>query len=364
MASDPPLIIGHRGAPALLPEHTAASYLRAIAAGVDAVEPDIVFSRDGVAVVRHENEISETTDVADRPEFASRRTRKTVDGRVLEGWFAEDFTWDELATLRCRERIPLIRPQSAAHDDVWPMLRLSDLLTLLDQAGAARGRAVGLVAEIKHAQFFSAHGFDVAGIVAATLRERGWGMGDAARPLWIESFERTALGELRAQGIAAQYIYLMEAHGVPADLLARWGEAAPSYAAQLSDIGALAAEREAPIDGISLDKSLLLGAAGAAEAGAIAAALVERAHATGLSVFTWTARAENAFLHERHRLEQGHLEQGRLEQPPTGSRHDEAGATLGDWRTEWAALRASGIDGVFVDDPERGVEFFGGGARA
>ena len=85
--------------------------------GVDAVEPDIVVSRDGVLVVRHENEIGSTTDVATRPEFADRRTTKIVDGAELTGWFAEDFTWDELSTLRCRERLPKIRPASASFDD-------------------------------------------------------------------------------------------------------------------------------------------------------------------------------------------------------------------------------------------------------
>src|SRR3954454_16332942 len=105
-----PLVIGHRGAPGYRPEHSRSSYDLALAMGADAVEPDVVVSRDGVLVVRHENEISGSTDVADRLEFARRRTTKTIDGVEVSGWFVEDFTWDELSTLRCRERLPQLRP--------------------------------------------------------------------------------------------------------------------------------------------------------------------------------------------------------------------------------------------------------------
>ena len=142
-----PLIIGHRGAPGYCPEHTRGSYELAIEMGVDAVEPDIVVSNDGILVIRHENELSTSTDVADHPEFAQRRTTKRIDGLDHVGWFAEDFTWDELATLRCRERIPGIRPGSASFDDQEPLLRLRDLLALLD-AHRARGREVIPVLEV------------------------------------------------------------------------------------------------------------------------------------------------------------------------------------------------------------------------
>src|SRR5690606_35242781 len=129
-----PLVIGHRGAPGYRPEHSRSSYDLALAMGVDAVEPDIVVSKDGVLVVRHENEISGTTDVATRPEFADRRTTKPVDGVSLTGWFAEDFTWDELASLRCRERLPVLRTVSASFDDRQPVLRLRDVLDLVRAA--------------------------------------------------------------------------------------------------------------------------------------------------------------------------------------------------------------------------------------
>ena len=123
-------MIGHRGAPGYRPEHSRSSYDLALAMGVDAVEPDVVVSKDGVLVVRHENEISGTTDVADRPEFAGRHATKTIDGAELTGWFIEDFTWDELATLHCRERLPKLRPSSASFDDEQPVLRLREVCLL------------------------------------------------------------------------------------------------------------------------------------------------------------------------------------------------------------------------------------------
>src|SRR5690606_17725838 len=125
-----PLVIGHRGAPGYRPEHSRSSYELALAMGVDAVEPDVVATNDGVLVIRHENEISGTTSVADHPEFAARKTTKRIDGEALTGWFTEDFTWEELATLRVRERLPQLRASSASFDDVQPILRLSDLLEL------------------------------------------------------------------------------------------------------------------------------------------------------------------------------------------------------------------------------------------
>ncbi len=143
-----PLVIGHRGAPGYRPEHTRSSYELALALGVDAVEPDIVASKDGVLVVRHENEISTTTDVADRPEFAARKTTKRIDGQALTGWFTEDFTWNELSTLRSRERLPELRTSSASFDDAQGVLRLMDVLDIVRAASLEHGREIGVVLEI------------------------------------------------------------------------------------------------------------------------------------------------------------------------------------------------------------------------
>ena len=195
-----PLVIGHRGAPGYRPEHTRSSYDLALAMGVDAVEPDVVPTRDGVLVVRHENEISGTTDVSTRPEFATRRTTKTVDGTELTGWFTEDFTWAELATLKCRERLPKIRPASASFDDQQPILRLADVLDLVRAASDEQQRAIGVVLEIKHATYFESVGLDVVPLVEAELRRSGWSDSPA---LVIESFESTVLESQRERGVRA-----------------------------------------------------------------------------------------------------------------------------------------------------------------
>lgn len=320
-ASRVPLVIGHRGAPGHLPEHSRSSYLRAIAAGVDAVEPDVVPSRDGVLVVRHENEIGSTTDVATRPEFAARRTSKVVDGEHLTGWFTEDFTWEELRTLHCRERLPALRPESAGHDDTEPILRLRDVLDL------ARVGEVGVVLEIKHAASFVRRGFDMAALVDAELREAGWA--DATGSLVVESFEPLVLSRLRDGGIRAPLVQLVDGEGAPWDLRERDGAGARTYASMLTPSGldALAGE----IDGISLAKEMMLAPGGAG--------VVEEAHARGLTVFAWTCRPENVFLEPEFRL-------------PGGD------GAFGDYRREWAVMRDRGLDGVFVDHPELGVGFF------
>jgi len=324
-----PLIIGHRGAPGYRPEHTRGSYELAIEMGVDAVEPDIVVSNDGILVIRHENELSTSTDVADHPEFAQRRTTKRIDGLDHVGWFAEDFTWDELATLRCRERIPGIRPGSASFDDQEPLLRLRDLLALLDDH-RARGREVIPVIEVKHASYFAECGHDMAALLDAELASTGW----KRRRVVIESFELTILRRLRERGTHAELVFLLEAGGIPADQLT--DPTSRSYTEWMTPEGldVLAAH----VDGISPDKTVIL----APDAGGRAtgpAPVVARAHERGLAVFTWTCRPENAFLLPPFR---------------TGDLAD-----YGDWRSEWAVLARAGLDGVFVDHADLGVEVFG-----
>ncbi|WP_438353722.1 glycerophosphodiester phosphodiesterase family protein [Microbacterium sp. CJ88] len=334
MSRPSPLVIGHRGAPGYRPEHTRSSYLLALAQGVDAVEPDVVVTRDGVLVVRHENEISGTTDVADRPEFADRRTVKTVDGEQLAGWFAEDFTWDELATLRCRERLPLLRPAGAAFDGTEPMLRLRDLLDLVRAANDTR--EVGVVLEIKHATYFAGLGHDVAALVDAELREADWADGDL--PLVIESFEQTVLAQVRARGIRASFIYLLEAEGTPVDLAAARGADAATYAHAVTPAGL--DELVGRVDGISVDKRMIL-APDPEGRPTGPAGFVADAHARGLHVFTWTCRPENEFL------------------LPVFRRGDDP-AAFGDYAGEWAVIRDASVDGVFVDHPDLGVAAFRG----
>lgn len=304
--------------------------------GADAVEPDIVVSRDGVLVVRHENEISGTTDVADRPEFADRRTTKTVDGTQITGWFTEDFTWAELSTLRCRERLPALRASSATFDDEQAVLRLRDVLDLVRAASLERGRELGVVLEIKHATYFQNLGWDVAALVDAELRAAGWANGEL--PLTIEAFESTVLERIKERGIRGSYIYLLEAAGRPFDLASAHGKAALTYRQTAAPAGldALAGV----VDGISVDKRMILAPD---KLGRLTgpSTVVDDAHERGLRVFTWTCRPENKFLIGQFRGKGGP-------------------AAFGDYESEWTVIRDAGVDGVFVDHPDLGVAFFRG----
>src|SRR5690348_3652044 len=162
-----PQVIAHRGASAHLPEHTLAAYARAIEDGADLIEPDLVMTRDGVLVARHENEIGATTDVAAHPRFASRRTRKLIDGVAVEGWFSDDFTLAELKTLRTRERLPELR--GTAHDRLHPIAALEEIIELLATGNARQGRMVGLIPEIKHGTWFQRRGLPMEQRLLDTL---------------------------------------------------------------------------------------------------------------------------------------------------------------------------------------------------
>ena len=321
-----PLVIGHRGASGYRPEHTRAAYELAFILGADAVEPDIVASKDGVLVLRHENEISGTTDVATRPEFAHLKTTKTIDGVKLTGWFTEDFTWDELSTLRAIERLPAIRQAGASFDGTSRILRLVDLIEIMDAARERHRRELIMVAEIKHATYFESIGLPLDELFAAAVD--GWA---TPHNLIVEAFEQTVLEKIRSRGVAGRYVFLAESHGSPADLVARLGRKAIPYSAHLTDAG-LARLAAAGIDGVSVDKRLLLtwdskgNATGTTD-------LVERAHAAGLLAFCWTLRAENRFL-------------------PKNLRRGGVGRDFGDWLTEFRLILSTGLDGVFADQPD------------
>lgn len=334
MPSRSPLIVAHRGASGYRPEHSASAYELAFEMGCDAVEPDIVASKDGVLVVRHENEISGTTDVAERPEFARRRTTKTVDGQRLTGWFTEDFTWEELATLRSRERIPQLRPSSASYDGAQPILRLRDVLAMTAEASLRLGREIGVVLEVKHATYFAGVGLDLVPLILRELREAGWD--DGRLPLVVESFESTVLARLREAGLPASYIYLLEAKGRPVDLVASLGAMAPTYAATARPDGL--DRLVGAVDGISVNKQMILAPDRLGRATG-PSPVVADAHERGLEVFTWTCRPENAFLVGEFR-------------GPGGK------AAFGDYEAEWTIIRDSGVDGVFVDHTDLGVAFF------
>jgi glycerophosphoryl diester phosphodiesterase len=318
-------VIAHRGASGYRPEHTAAAYQLAISQGADAVEPDLVPTRDGVLVVRHENEISGTTDVASHPEFADRHRSKTIDGVELTGWFTEDFTWSELSILRTRERLGRLRPESQCYDGRQGILRLVDLVDLLLSAN----RPLLMVAELKHATYFDSIGLALPEMFAADIER--W-----AQPgnLVVESFEQNVLGEVQKLDVPGRVTFLAEAAGSPADQLARFGPAARSYAEYLTDAGL--ARLAAEVDGVSVEKALLLNQD---PAGAVFGTtdLAERAHSAGLETYTWTLRAENKFLEKNFRR---------------GARARD----LGHWEREFDLIMRTGIDGVFADQPDLALQ--------
>lgn len=371
MPTAAPFVIAHRGASAYRPEHTLESYALAIEQGADAIEPDLVVTRDGVLICRHENEIGGTTDVATRAEFANRRTRKRIDGEDIEGWFAEDFTLAEIRTLRARERLPELRPASTRYDGAFAIPTFAEVIAL----AAAAPRPVAIYPETKHPTYFEFEGRHLDGtpiarstsalLVADLVRS---GFTDATR-IYIQSFELANLIELRR--------HLLPQAGFDARLMQLFGDAASTatpretfalpydlhwHRAQGEDLDARYPQLRAPLPalgerqigyadlatpevlawmranyafGIAPWKDNLL-ARRAEPGGEVrltgqAAALIARAHVAGLQVHTYTLRAEAAY---------------RV--------RDEHGALL-SMEQEIARLLNAGVDGFFTDFPDRGA---------
>ncbi|MDE2307581.1 MAG: glycerophosphodiester phosphodiesterase [Xanthomonadaceae bacterium] len=331
-------VIAHRGASALLPEHTLAAYRRAIADGADFIEPDLVMTRDGAMVARHENEISSTTDVADRPEFAARRTRKIVDGQAVSGWFSEDFTLAELKTLRARERLPQLR--GTRHDGQFEIPTLAEIIALAAAGSAACGRAVGIIPEIKHGSYFAALGLAMEDRLLAELAAHAY---TRSAPVEIQSFEignlrhlRDRLGGLRSAN-RHPHVRLLQLLGDPAERpwdVAAAGDDEPTYARMMTPAGLREIARYADAIGPDIRAIVPLDAQ---ERFGPPTALVRDAHAAGLEVHPYTFRPENHFLPKS-------LWQGG--DPATCN---EAGA-IADIRAGLAA----GIDAFFTDAPAIG----------
>ena len=328
-----PLVIAHRGASGLYPEHTLEGYRAAIEMGADFIEPDVVSTADGVLVVRHENEIGGTTDVARHPDFAARRTVKTIDGARVEGWFTEDFTLAELKTLRARERLPHLRPRSAAHDGRYAVPTLDEVIALALAESTARGRAIGVYPETKHPTWFDSIGLPLDAKLVDALHRAGWRTADA--PVFIQSFETGNLRRIRAM-TGLRLVQLMEAEGAPYDL-ARAGEAR-TYADLATPAGLAGIAGYA--DAIGPAKALLLPRDG--EGRLLApTTLVADAHAAGLAVHPWTFRSENEFLPADFR-------RGDPASPGFPRLHGDAAA-------EYARFFALGVDAVFSDFPAEAV---------
>ncbi len=330
-----PILIAHRGASGCLPEHTLATYALGILQGADYIEPDLVATRDGVLVARHENEISGTTDVAAHPEFNERRRSQRIDGVEISGWFTEDFTLAELKTLRARERIPQLRPGNAQYDGQLEVPTLEEILGLLSQVNATRAQAglapVGVYAETKHPSHFASIGLALEPLLLDTLKSH---LGSA--PAFIQSFEVDNLRRLRSQ-CDYPLVQLMEDHGGPWDQAGRMDYARMATAEGLRQVAGYA-------QAVGVHKAMVIGAD--ANGQPCPTQLVANAHAVGLAVHVWTFRAENYFL-------------------PKVLQRGEGLAAHGDLAVEIRYHLAAGVDGLFTDFPalaKAGIEQFTAGA--
>jgi glycerophosphoryl diester phosphodiesterase len=310
-----PLVVGHRGAPAYRPEHTRSSFELAIELGADLIEPDVVVSRDGALVVRHENELSRTTDVAERPEFSSRRTTREVAGREFTGWFAQDFTLAELRTLRAVERMADLRPTNTAYDGRFGILTLAEVVELARRRSTPQ-RRVRVLAELKKPSWFAEQGLPMTELVAGELRRMGEDTPDAT--VVLQSFDGAALRRLRAD----------LGHGGPTMLQLVDDEACDD--GLVTPVGLREVSTYA--QGIAPSRHRIL-LRDAEQAMTGVSDLVAQAHAAGLLVFPWTLRPENAFL-------------------PRHLRRGEAPAGQGDALAEARLLLDLGVDGLISDCPD------------
>ncbi|PRY37765.1 glycerophosphoryl diester phosphodiesterase [Geodermatophilus tzadiensis] len=312
------VVVGHRGACAYRPEHTIASYELAIDMGADLIEPDIVVSKDGALVARHENELSRTTDVATRPEFADRCTTRRVGRKKRVGWFAEDFTLAELRTLRAVERFPGLRPTNTAYDGQYGILTLEEVVELARRRSTPQ-RQVRVLAELKKPSWSAERGQPMTELVAAELRRL-----DATGPdgtVVVQSFDVAALRRLRAD------------LGDDGPTMFQLVDVCPSDDSLLTNAGLRAVSTYAQGIAPSRDRILLRDAEGTLTG---VSDLVSRAHSAGLLVVPWSLAAENAFLPR-------HL---RIGDDPAG---------IGDLQGEARLLLALGVDGVITDNPDVAV---------
>ena len=320
-----PLVIAHRGASGYRPEHTLAAYALGARMGADFVEPDLVSTKDGQLVARHENEISGTTDVADHPRFASRRTTKVIDGVAYTGWFTEDFTLRELKTLRAKERIPAIRQRNTLYDRRYEVPTLQEIIDLTRRLSKELRRPIGIYPETKHPTYHDSIGLSLEEPLVRTLRRKRLD-GRRAR-IFVQSFETRNLQELDRM-IDAPLVQLLGGAGSrPAD------GSTETYGQLATPAGLARVARYADGIGPSKDYIVPRSATGASLA---PTTFVRDAHRAGLQVHPYTFRNENTFL-------------------PLELRSSADPAAYGNAFAEYDQFFALGVDGVFSDNPDTAV---------
>jgi glycerophosphoryl diester phosphodiesterase len=326
---DDPVIVGHRGAPGYRPEHTLASYELAYRMGVDFVDVDLVPTKDGRLVARHEPEIGGTTDVAQHPEFASRKKTLVIDGVATTGWFTQDFTLAELKTLRAVERIPQNRPHNTLYNGRYRIATFQEVLDLTQRLGRELHRTLGTYPEVKHSTFFRSIGNPTEPKLVAALERNGLDRPDA--PAIIQSFEVSNLIALHRE-VRTPLLQLTSATGAPADFVAQGDKR--TYADIVSASGLRDVAKYAKYLGPDKGQLIPLDAAGKLTA---PTAIVADAHRAGLEVQPYTFRNENPFL-------------------PANLRSSAEPDAYGDVFTEEAAFLKAGVDGFFADQPDTALE--------
>jgi glycerophosphoryl diester phosphodiesterase len=328
-AASGPLIFGHRGAAGYRPEHTLASYDLAIRMGADVIEPDLVSTKDGVLVARHENEIGGTTDVADHPEFASRKATKTIDGVATTGWFTEDFTLAELQTLRAKERLPDVRQENTVYNGRYQVPTFQQVIDLAKRASQQYGRQIGIAPETKHPTYFDSIGLSLEEKVVQALRRNG--LDSRGSGVYLQSFEEANLRELRTRfHLKVNLVQLTSATGRPYDHVAA-GD--PETYAQMTTPAGLK-EISTYADVLGPDKAQIFPRDAAGNTGA-PTTLVADAHDADLKVVPYTFRAENTFL-------------------PLQYRHGSNPTDFGDLFAEITDYFNLGVDGLFTDQSDIG----------
>ncbi|ACC78968.1 glycerophosphodiester phosphodiesterase [Nostoc punctiforme] len=283
-----PIIIAHRGASGYRPEHTLAAYELAIVLGADYIEPDLVSTKDGVLIARHENEISETTDVARHVEFAHLQTTKIIDGESKTGWFTEDFTLAELKTLRAKERIGQMRSQNTAYDGLFEIPTLQEIIDLVKRKSAEINRAIGIYPETKHPTYFKSIGLALEPFLLATLTANGYEGANA--PIFIQSFEVSNLQDLSTK-TDLPLVQLLNNSGKPNDFVVSGDERTYADLVTASGLREIAKYAQA----VGVHKNLLIPRDSSGKLQS-PTSLVTDAHTAGLLVHVWTFRNEDCFL--------------------------------------------------------------------